>query len=355
MNRIELLKKLTTASGISGHESEIAAIMSENLQGIGEVKRDNLGSIAFELAGTSPSPRILIVGHMDEIGFIVQDILPSGLMRVQSIGGWNPMTLMSSAVKITTASGKVLPAIFSAIPVHYLRGKEPKNLEIADLLLDAGAQSDSELKNDFGVDLGDPVIPMSFYDYQEKNRVMISKAFDDRVGVAAAIETAQYFSKNNHPNTLICAGSVQEEVGTRGAQTIAQLTKPDLAIIVEGAPADDFPGNTGSKQSKMGAGAHVRVFDPTIIVKKELKEFVIKIAKENNTDIQLAVRTGGGTDAKVIHLSDIGVPSIVFGVPVRYAHSHHGMISINDYDHMMNLIIKVIEKLDYKTYQEILK
>ncbi|MDD3050806.1 MAG: M20/M25/M40 family metallo-hydrolase [Candidatus Cloacimonetes bacterium] len=345
MERIELLKKLVLTAGISGYETQVANIMKSELTGIDNCSKDNLGSIAFELEGEKKKPRVLVVGHMDEIGFIVQDILPSGLIKIQPIGGWNPNTLMSSPMAIINSKNERIHAVIAAIPVHYLKGSDSKAIEVSDLFLDAGACSDNELKEMFGINIGDPIVPVCSYNYNEKTRIMTAKAFDDRVGIAVAIETAKHFQKNPHPNTLICAGSVQEEVGTRGAQTLARLTKPDLAIIIEGAPADDFPGKSGNSQTIMGKGAHVRVYDPTIIVKKELKDFVFDIANKYSIPIQPAVRTGGGTDARVIHLSDIGIPSIVFGVPVRYAHSHNGMMSMDDFDSLLSLTLRVIENL----------
>jgi len=188
----------------------------------------------------------------------------------------------------------------------------------------------------------------------EKNNLIFSKAFDNRVGIAVAIETGKFLSGKDHPNTVYCCGSVQEEVGIRGAQTLTNLIKPDLAIVVEGVPADDFPGNESKSQNALGKGVHLRLFDPTVIIKPALYKFVIELAKKEDIPIQKSVRTSGGTDAKVIHLAENGIPTLVVGVPVRYAHSHNGIISLDDYKNCLKLVQAIVMKIDSKIFEELI-
>ena len=352
MNSVQLLKKLSLTKGISGFETPVKKIFKEELANISDFQFDNLGSISVELSGHSDKPRILLVGHMDEVGFIVRDITKQGLLKFHPIGGWNPLTLLSAPVTVINKDKEELPGIISSIPTHFRKEAKSK-VGIKDMFLDVGATSEEEVKKIFKIDIGAPVIPRSIYHYNKKTRRMISKAFDDRVGVAATIETAKKFQNQSHPNTLICAGSVQEEVGTRGAHTVAELTKPDIAIIVEGAPADDFPGNPNNPQTSLDNGAHLRLFDPSMLVKKELKDFVLNLAEEKNIKCQPTVRTGGGTDGKTIHLKKLGIPSIVLGVPVRYAHTHNCIMSMNDFDELLKLIEAIIQKLDKEALEKI--
>jgi len=149
-------------------------------------------------------------------------------------------------------------------------------------------------------------------------------------------------------------GSVQEEVGCRGAISIANRTDADLCFVLEGAPADDIPGIPYSSQTALGKGAHIRLFDPTMIVKRKLKDFVIEIAEKNKIKYQLAVRKGGGTDGKQLHLANRGIPTIVLGVPVRYAHSHNCSISMDDFDELVKLINAIVKNLDNTTLEKIL-
>jgi len=354
MKRIELLKELTLTAGISGHEHTIAKIMQEELGSISEFSKDNMGSCTFKLKGKSNNPKIMFVAHMDEIGFIVADILPSGFIKIQNIGGWNPNTLLSSPVEIINSKGESYPGIIGSVPVHFLKNRQDSKPELANMFVDIGADSQEEVKNDFGIQLGDEIIPIPYFHYDEKKRKMMSKAFDDRAGVAAVIEIGSIAAEMEHPNTVYCVGSVQEEVGTRGAMTLANYTDADVCIVLEGAPADDIPGIPYKSQTGVGKGAHVRIFDPTMIVNPRLKNFVVRIAEENNIKIQLTVRKGGGTDGRQFHVANRGIPTIVLGVPVRYAHSHNCISSMDDFDELINLLKTIVEELDSEKLKQIL-
>ncbi len=353
MHSVELLKKLTTAPGISGHEDAVKEIMIKELGAKASYFTDNMGSVFFNYSGQE-KPRIMFIAHMDEIGFLVADILDSGFLKLQPVGGWNPFTLLSSPVEVINSAGEKYPGIIGSVPVHFKKGNDVKP-EITDMFVDIGANSRAEVESDFGVNLGDQVVPVTNYSYNEESRKMFSKAFDDRAGVAAVIELGKYLGENEHPNTVYCVGSVQEEVGGRGARSIAGRTDADICFVLEGAPADDIPGIPFGSQTAVGKGAHVRVFDPTMIVKKRLKDFVANTAEKNKIRYQLAVRRGGGTDGMHIHLANQGIPTIVLGVPVRYAHSHNCCISMDDFNELMKLLKAIVKELDWDTLTDILK
>lgn len=354
-DRIELMKRLTLESGISGSETSIARIMKSELSGSSNFSKDNMGSVTFEFKGSADKPKIMFVAHMDEIGFIVADILPSGFIKIQNIGGWNPNTLLSSPVEIINSKGEKYPGIIGAVPVHFLKNRQDSKPDINNMFVDIGATSKEDVENNFGIQLGDQIVPVTNFHFSEKNRRMFSKAFDDRAGIAATIQIGKFLEKREHPNTVYCVGSVQEEVGTRGAQTIANYTDADICFVLEGAPADDIPGIPYSSQTGVGKGAHVRVFDPTMIVNPELKNFVVDVAKKNNIKIQLTVRKGGGTDGRQFHVAGRGIPTIVLGVPVRYAHSHNCVSSMDDFEELMKLLEKIVEALDSEKLEQISK
>ena len=175
----------------------------------------------------------------------------------------------------------------------------------------------------------------------------MAKAFDNLVGMACVIQAAQELAGTDHPNELIFAGSVQEEVGLRGAKTLANFVKPDVAIVLEGPPADDTPGfNLTESQGKLGGGVQIRLYDPTAITNPRLADLVIETARRANIPLQVTVRRSGGTDAGSFHLENHGVPSIVLGTPARYIHSHNAIIDIDDYLAMLQLTIALAENLD---------
>lgn len=352
MTSLELLMKLTLTSGVSGYEDKVARIMIEELGDSKNFLRDKLGSIAFEYKGKSIEPKIMVVGHQDEIGFIITHIEKSGILRFHNLGGWDWRTLLSSPVNVINNRGEMINGVIGSIPVHYLKGNAGE-LKLEDMFIDIGAKSAEDALKNFAVSPGSPVVPTTHFVHEERNNLIFSKAFDDRVGIAVAIETGKFLAENEHPSTVFCCGSVQEEVGIRGAQTLANLIKPDLAIVVEGVPADDFPGNESKAQNRLGSGVHIRLFDPTMIVKPQLSHYAIETAKKYDIPYQTSVRTSGGTDGKVIHISNIGVPTIVVGVPVRYAHSHNGIISLDDYHNCLELVRRIVMGLDSKVYKGI--
>jgi len=338
--------KLTVAPGVSGFEETITEILIQRLKDKAPYIKDNLGSIAFEFRGTQDRPKIMIVGHQDEIGFIITHITESGLLRFHPIGGWDWRNLLSSPVNVINKNNEHIPGVIGSVPIHYTKDTLSKEVSFADMFIDIGATSINDVIDNFGVNIGASVVPTTHFVYQEQNNLIFSKAFDDRVGIAIAIETGEYLAETSHPNTVFCCGSVQEEVGIRGAKTIASLVKPDIAIIIEGVPADDYPGNEGKCKTRLGDGAHLRLFDPSIVIKPKWYNIAIDIANKYNIPIQPVVRTSGGTDAKEIHLSGIGIPCLVVGVPVRYAHSHNGIISLNDYTHCLELVKQLAVNID---------
>lgn len=353
MNHAKLLCELSQLPGISGFEKNITDYMVQAIGTDKPIKKDKLGSISFEFEGETDSPKIMVVGHQDEIGFMVQNITSQGLLQILAIGGWDTRTLMSSPVEVYNRKGEKFLGIISSIPVHHLKGTVSIPA-IDDLYVDLGAQSKEQVTEEFQIRLGDMVVPKSEFQYLEKQNLIFSKAFDDRAGIAGVIAIANELKTLKHPNTVFCAGSVQEEVGTRGAQTVANLIKPDVALVLEGAPADDFAGNQANAQCRIGAGVQIRMFDPTMITNPELKNFVLDTADKYKIPYQIAVRRSGGTDAGKIHLSDIGIPSIVLSVPVRYAHSHNGIINLKDFDAMVELVKHIILDLNQEVYQGII-
>jgi len=341
MERLQLIEKLTKTAGISGYESPIREIMISELEDFTEYEIDKMGSIHLLFKGKDTGSKILCLAHQDEIGFIVADILENGFIKIQSIGGWDVHTLLSSPVEIINCEGTKYPGIIGSVPVHFLKNRDRK-LEIDSLFVDIGALDREDASQNFGIKLGDQIVPVTNFHYSKINKRIFSKAFDDRIGIAAVIELGKRLGNKTINNSVYCSGSVQEEIGTRGAKVIANYIQADLAIILEGAPADDIPGISGNAQTSVGKGVHIRLFDPTMIVDSTLKNFIVKIAEQNSIPHQLTVRRRGGTDGMQIHTANYGIPTIVLGVPVRYAHSHNGIISLDDFDNLVNLLEQVV-------------
>ena len=343
MDRLALLKELTLLPGISGFEHVIKDFMIEQLGDSAPYEIDRLGQITFTMKGNADSPKILFIAHQDEIGFMVADVMDSGLIQFHTIGGWNKYTLLSSPVEIITQSGERHAGIFGSIPVHFTRGGKDTPPEISDMFIDIGAKSREDAFENFGINIGDPIIPIPYFHYEERNRRIVSKAFDDRAGIAALIELGKAVKDISHPNTLYLCGSVQEEVGGPGSRTLARTMDADICVVLEGAPADDIPGIPFRAQTCVGKGAHMRVYDPSMIGDPILKDIFIQLAKQHKIPLQVTLRRGGGTDGRHIQTSAHGIPSIVCGVPVRYAHTHNSMMSLDDFDALIDLLVEFVK------------
>jgi endoglucanase len=186
----------------------------------------------------------------------------------------------------------------------------------------------------------------------------MGKAFDDRIGAFVFMEVMRRISeqKISHPNTLYGAATVQEEVGLRGAETIANLIDPDLAIVLEVDIAGDVPGiKPYQVQTKMGEGPGLITYDRSMIPNQEFKEFVIETAKQAQIPLQLSQMSGGGTDAGKIHVNRTGCPTVVITVPTRHIHSHVGMLSIKDTENAIRLVLELVKKLDKEKIESFTK
>jgi endoglucanase len=346
---IALLRQLTEAHGAPGHEAAVREIF-RNEVGL-PCETDGLGNTMCVKEGEASDPKIMITGHMDEVGFVVQSITSEGLLRFVPVGGWWGHVLLAQRVRVLTwEKGEVLGVITSKPPHFLARSERDKVMTLDKMYIDIGARSDDEVRDVMGVQIGDTIVPDSSFVPFGPNDYYMCKAFDNRVGVGLSIQAIQELANRKHPNTVYSVATVQEEVGTRGAQVAPRMCNPDLAIILEGTPADDMPGvGKDERQAVLGKGGQLRWMDPTAISNRNFANFVRKTSKELDIPCQIAVRRSGGTDAKVIHLHGQGVPTIVLGVPSRYIHTHNSVININDYVHSLALLLALLERLDADT------
>lgn len=350
---LSLLKELTEAHSISGFENEVREIFIEELREVGPLATDKSGSIAC--AHSNEGPRVIIAGHMDEVGFLVQNITPDGFLQFITIGGWWNQVMLGQRVQILNRDGDRVLGVIGSKPVHFLPASQrDAPVAVESMYIDIGATSRREVIDAYRIQLGSPIAPLSEFTPMANPNLFMAKAFDNRAGMAAVIQSAQILAEMDHPNELIFAGTVQEEVGLRGAKTLGYYTKPEVAIVLEGPPADDTPGfNPSESQGKLGGGVQIRLYDPTAITNPRLAKLAIQTAEDAKIPYQLTVRRSGGTDAGSFHLANSGIPSIVLGVPTRYIHSHNAIIDINDYLAMINLTVALANELNASTVEEL--
>jgi putative aminopeptidase FrvX len=346
---IELLRKLTEAHGAPGYEDGVREVVRAEL---GEaVATDRSGSTILKIPGSSESPRVMVAAHMDEVGLVVQSVTKAGLIKFLTLGGWWAHTLLAKRVRIRTRAGGEVVGVIGAKPPHFLSEAErDKLMKVEDMFIDVGAKDGGEVRERFGIRAGDSIVPDSPFVRMHNPDYLLSKAFDNRAGMALAVHIAKKLKQVEHPNTVFSVGTVQEEVGIRGAHTAAFQVDPDVAIVLEGTPADDLPGVAeDERQGALGAGVQVRLMDPSAIMNRRFVDFVVETAEKHGIAHQIAVRKSGGTDAKAINLHGAGVPVVVLGVPARYIHTHNCIMYLGDYLSALDLVLKVLQSLDAAT------
>ena len=357
MNSLDLLKDLTQAFGPAGFEDQVVSIAKSYLTGT--TTEDNTRNLYinlptgeetlkyYEPRPTRSKPRIMIDAHMDEVGMITHYIHPNGTIAFMPLAGFVAASLVAQKVRIKNTQGEMITGVIVSKPPHFTKPGDKKDIDISDLSIDVGASSRDEVLNDYHIEQGCPIAPSTAFEYNEKNGLMLAKAFDCRIGVAAAIEVMNWATAQPQTDIeVVGALSTQEEIGLRGAKVTANRVAPDIAIVFEGTPADDTIAAPHMIQTALGKGPMLRHVDNSMITNPRYQRFARALADKLGIPVQHAVRHGGGTNGGAIHLTGYGIPVIVIGVPVRYIHTHHCFASLSDYQNAIKLAQAVISELN---------
>ncbi|KPJ52220.1 MAG: peptidase M28 [Planctomycetes bacterium DG_58] len=352
--QLALLKELSETHGAPGNEGAVRDVIARHLSRFTDIQTDRLGSIICAKKGTGSGPRIMLPGHMDEIGFMVSAVTKKGFVRFAPLGGWWSQVMLAQKVRIETTRGPVV-GITCSIPPHALSEEERKKpVDIKNMRIDVGASSDKEAANRFGIRPGDTITPVFDFEVMRNRKMLLGKAWDDRVGCALFIDVLKRLKRVKHPNDVFGVGTVQEEVGLRGARTSAHVVNPDVCIVMEVGIADDVPGaKDEEKMGKLGAGPQITVLDHAMIPNRRLRDLAVDIAKRKKIPVQFQVLTRGATDGGVVHIHQAGVPTLYLGVPTRYIHSHAGIFHADDYTGALRLLVELMKKLDAKTVKSL--
>lgn len=342
----QLLKELTEAHGVPGFETAVRAVARKYLDPLGDMSQDKTGNVICRKNGTSSSPRVMLAGHMDEIGFIVKYITKEGFIKFIPLGGWFDQVLLGQRVIIQTRQGDVV-GVIGARPPHLLSPDERKKVvEKKDMYIDIGASSQEEVEA-AGIRLGDPIAPRADFIQLANQKTYLAKAFDDRVGTALVISVLKALQNEEHPNCVYGVATVQEEVGLRGATTGVRSVDPDVAIVLESDIAGDVPGIKPEESSiKLGKGPTLLIYEARMIPNANLRRLVMDVAEEHGLPLQISAIEGGSTDGAAIHMHSTGVPATVIAVPARHIHSHSSIINRDDYDNAVRLVVALIKRLD---------
>jgi putative aminopeptidase FrvX len=346
------LRDLSALHGISGFEQAVVRYTRDRVAGlVDEFDIDRYGNITATKRGRHKNPVLMISAHMDEIGFIVKGIEPTGYLRFDRIGGAGDGLLGCRKVEVNGRFGLIGSISGHLGSAEMLARVTP----ISELYIDVGASSAAEVAS-LGIRVGDPVSFVGdLAEFTGGNRVC-GKGMDDRAGLAILIQSLVELKEETPFGCVQAVATVLEQVGHRGAAMAAYRNQPDYAIAIDGLPASDTPDlSTTDVSVTMGQGAVVLLANSTgaqnirgSIAHPAMKRFLIAAADDEHIPIQLAATVNrGSTEAGLIHVSRGGIPTISVGVPRRYSYSPHEMIDLRDAVAAVRLIKSFVRRMEH--------
>lgn len=352
---LELFKTLTELNGASGFEYDVRRFMKRQLEKYSDtIIQDRLGSIFGVKKGNGSGPKVMVAGHMDEVGFMVTQITDNGLLRFQPLGGWWEQTMLAQRVHVVTDNGPII-GVIASIPPHLLsEEKRKKPMAIKDMLIDIGADSREDAAK-IGIRPGQFAVPICPFTPMANGKKVLAKAWDNRYGCGLAIELLKELDKNGEelPNQLYSGATVQEEVGLRGAQTASTMIEPDVFYALDASPANDASGDK-TAFGQLGQGTLLRIYDRTMVTHRGLRDFILDTAETHHIPYQFFV-SPGGTDAGRVHINYNGIPSAVIGICSRYIHTSSSIIHVDDYAAAKALLLELVRATDRTALDQILE
>jgi endoglucanase len=340
INLKELLKKLSEAPGVSGHEGKIKKIISDEVKShVDEIKEDAMGNLITIKKGSSKF-NVMIAAHMDEIGFMVKHIDDKGFISFETIGGFDPRSLGSQRVIIHASKGDFTGVIGIKPPHITPQEEKDRALKVEDLRIDLGLNTKEEVEK-LGIKPGDPVTRDISFAKLGKENIVSCKSFDNRAGCAVLIEILK---KIKNPDfSLYGVFTTQEEVGLRGAKTVAYGIDIDFAIIIDSTVGGPIPKTEADKVTiSLGKGPSIDLMDRGFILSEKVKEILLKAANESETPYQTHI-SSGSTDGAAVHITKEGIPTAVISIPSKYIHSTVEIVDLNDLESTLKLVMKSIE------------
>ena len=347
-NVLKLIQELSDAPGASGFEDEVVAVARRWCASIGPMKEDFLRNLYIHRKeNTGTKPVVMLDAHSDEVGLVIHSIKPNGTLRFLMLGSWNKNALIGTKVLVRNALGEYIPGIIAAKPVHFMTAAEKETAmnDIANMVIDVGATSYADAVENFHVRMGEPVVPDTKFYYDEKRDLMFGKGFDCRIGCAALIEALRRLEGKELPCDVIAVLSTQEELGPRNSKVTVHHIHPDIAIVMEGCPADDTFTEPYAIQTALRKGPMFRHLDVSAICAPRYQRWALDLAAKKGIPVQESVRQGGGNNAASIQTALVGAPSIVCGVPVRYAHAPNCISTCYDLEKSIEMVIALLENI----------
>jgi endoglucanase len=342
---LDFLKRLLATISPSGYEDEAAQVWADEARTFADdVRSDTQGNV-IAIVNQGGKPRVMLAGHMDEIGFMITHIDDQGFLYFGQIGGWDPQIVQGQRVWIRTQSGKI-PGVIGKKPIHLIKEEDRNKVtKIEELWIDIGAKDKAEAEK--LVRIGDPaVIDYGFAEL--RNNLVVSRGFDDKAGAFVVLEAARMLAKLKPKAEVYAVATVQEEVGLRGAHTSAYGIDPLVGIAVDVGFATDFP-TMAEDQKRVGAAkvGHGPMIARGPTYNHKVVELLIETAQAKKIPYQLSGEPRGmGTDAYAMQMTRAGIAAGLVSVPNRYMHSPCELVSLSDLENAYTLIAHTVAQID---------
>ncbi len=342
---LEFLKRLLNTPGPSGFEAPAARVWRSEASEFADRVDTDVSGNSWALLGETGSPRVMLAGHIDEIGLMVTHVDDEGFLYIEGIGGWDPQVLVGQRVRLLTKTGDIV-GVIGKKPIHLIKHDErEKASRLTDLWIDIGAK-DREDAQTRGVRVGDPGV-LDTQLVQLGDDLIASRSIDNRIGAFVVLEALRLLAQERPGAQVAAVATAQEEIGYSGggARTAAFKLEPEVAIVVDVTFATDAPGIEKKElgEHKLGGGpvltrgsaAHPVVF-----------EKLAEVAAREEIPFSIAASPRySSTDADAIYLSRTGVATGIISVPNRYMHSPNEMVSLADLERAAKLIAAVVRTL----------
>lgn len=347
---VEFLERLINSISPSGYEDEAARVwQKEAALFADDIRRDTHGN-SDAVINAGGSPRIMLSGHYDEIGFIITHINDEGYLWISPVGGWDPQIPQGQHVTIRGRKGHV-PGVIGKCPIHLLKEDARKKVtNLDELWVDIGAQNRKDAEK--WVAIGDPLV-ISQDLTRLQGQLVAGRGFDNRAGAFVVLEAARRLSKMKPKAEVHAVATVQEEIGLRGARTAAFGIDPQVGIAVDVTFATDYPSMSDAVK-KFG---HIKVGQGTVItrgpnINPKLFDLMVDAAQKEKIAYQInAESRATGTDANAIQINRSGVATGLLNIPNRYMHTPCEIVSLDDLDATADLMAhtcaRISNKLDF--------
>lgn len=334
----DLMMSLTNAHGPSGREDEVRSVLYHALNDIAdEIVFDGLGSIIARLNAQATGPKVAVIAHMDEVGFLIQHITHDGYLKLFKLGGIDPLIALNSEIEVKTRSGKKYHGIV-------FTDKPLTNLMIDDLFVDIGA-SNKDAVSEMGIEIGDSAVFATRTRELNNSGNFIAKSFDDRIGCLLGVELMQLLAQQSLDCDLYFIGSAQEEIGTKGGKTATEMLRPDIVIVLDVASTKHTPNNR-TERRVYGQGPCLVVADKCALANYPLLNYVSDVAQIHKIAVQRDFLAGGGTDNGAATLVGSGIAGIAIILPVKNCHSPYTLVNGCDYQACLSLLEQTVIGLD---------